>query len=185
MDGNDRGPGRGPRRTTSKRKLVVSFHMRNAPDGRHAGQPPSTPTEFGYHLMRLINAAGYPSNAAFARAAGVSGSTLNRVINGGVERPDADTLAKLADALVPTSPKTGRADRVAEVHTELLWAAGYRIGDAPAARQLDPHALEIDQMLDPASPLPERDRTALRLLLDSLLPPYREAMLRARRKRTG
>lgn len=157
--------------------------MRNVPISDRTGE--RHPTEFGRHLLQEIAAAGYRSAAAFARAADVSGATINRVVYGDTGRPDADTLAKFADALIPKTPTEGRNERVATKRGELLWAAGYRIGDTPAAARFDPLVLELNQMLDPSSPLGTAERDALRMVVDRVMQPSREAMGKRRRRRTG
>lgn len=181
-DGNDRGPRKARRHPTPGTRPVKSFRVRNAPIDRPDDR---APTEFGYHLLRERDAAGYRSNADLARAAGLGTATVSRLIYGGVGRPDTETLRKLAEALAPATPKTGRTDRVTAKHNELLHAAGYRIGDPPTARPLHPRALELDMILDPNGPLSDADREAVEMLSARLHAPYLEMIAKARRKRTG
>ncbi|MGI5245038.1 helix-turn-helix domain-containing protein [Dactylosporangium sp. CA-139066] len=142
--------------------------------------PGKTPTEFGFALLRAMAAAGYTKQAPFARDAGLAGSTLNRLIYGGVERPTSETLLQIAKALVPAD--AGTSEQVREMvnakHAELLVAAGYAVGGA-VARVLDPLATELDDLLDEGSHLSDDDRTYIRNMVDRVIDPYRR---RARRR---
>lgn len=169
------------RRATPQRR---SFRQRNAVTSFHVATD-KTPTEFGYELLKLMEAAGlWP--AGLARAAGTGASTISRLIYGGVDKPDSNTLERIARALVEatlprgaTRPDTETA--VAEMHNKLLHAAGYRIGAAPETRQLHPLALELDQMIGDGTPLPAADVEFLAVMTDRLMDPYRRKF----RKRAG
>lgn len=161
-----------------------SFQPRNAVASLHVGNT-KQPTEFGYELLKLMSGAGLKS-AQLARAAGTSGSTITRLIYGGVGRPDADTLGRLARAIVSAAlPSTATPleieDAVKDLHNQLLHAAGYRLGTAPAPPTLHRYAIELNQMIGPDSPLPQADVEFLETMADRLMDPYRRKL----RRRTG
>jgi transcriptional regulator with XRE-family HTH domain len=140
------------------------------------GNADRKPTEVGYYLLSAMRAAGIPSAAQLARDAKVSGSTLSRIMYGHVERPEAPTLDRLADALVAASASALRdpealAKAQLETRTALRLAAGYNT--APIGRRIDPQALEIDKMIGEDTVLNPDEVQYLRSMLDHLVAPYR------------
>lgn len=117
------------------------------------------PTELGYAILRLMSEKEMRSSD-LARAAGVSGSTLTRVIYG-AHRPSLQVLHRLAAALgVSVEEFAGPAlDTTTSVPSPVL--------------------IELDGMLNPASPLTDEERGELEALLDGLADTYREAMRRS------
>jgi transcriptional regulator with XRE-family HTH domain len=162
---------------------VSPFRIRNVKSTGVATDQHKTTTPLGYHLLRVMGEAGYTRVAPFARAAGISGSTMHRVIHGDSGRPDTDTLLRIAYALAKVAPDPDEPEPavVTEIHQELLAVAGYRIGASTPTRTYDPLALEIDDLLGDGSTLPETDRDLLRTMIDRLISPYR----RRGRRRAG
>jgi transcriptional regulator with XRE-family HTH domain len=131
------------------------------------------PTEFGYHLLSEMSAVGLKP-AQLARLADTSGSTITRLVYGGVSRPDSDTLAKLARALIQAGPEVVDFDKAVEdKHNDLLHAAGYRLGVAPPPVVLHPLVVELQQMIGEGSPLVAGDVHYLTDMVDRLVEPYR------------
>lgn len=166
------------RRVTPQRR---SFRERNAVASHHVGNQKQA-TEFGYELLKLMAEAGLKS-AQLARAAGTSGSTITRLIYGGVERPDSETLSRIARALVgatlpPTATSLDVEQAVADLHSRLLHAAGYRIGAAPPPKASHPLAVELQQMIGDGTPLPQEDVHFLEQMVDRLIDPYRRKLRR-------
>lgn len=156
------------RRPTDAKRAVESFHVRNTTD---ADEP--QPTEFGWHLLKLMKDAGYTSRAQFARHVGVSGSTVTRWIYGDVGRPDQESLGAIADAL--HLDDDGR--------NELLWRAGYdRLGDAPAQRRIDRDALRLDRLIGEGSLLPPADQDRIRTQVGYVLEPWERLYARDHRQ---
>jgi transcriptional regulator with XRE-family HTH domain len=97
---------------------------------------------FGETLLGLIEASRYGSQRQFAIAIGMEPTYLNRIVKGYVQRPDPETLARMAEALgLP--------------YAELAKLAGYPSpgagngggnGEPPA-----PPAEEVDRAFDPAA----------------------------------
>lgn len=177
MDVMDRATRRIPRQR-------VPFRARNAVASLRVGTN-KQPTEFGYQLLKLIADAGLKP-ASLARAAGTSGSTITRLVYGGVGRPDSDTLERLARALAhatlaPTATPTDVEEAVKDLHNQLLHGAGYRLGAAPPSPGLHRYAAEVNQMIGPSSPLPPEDVEFLEVMIDRLIDPYRRKL----RRRTG
>lgn len=75
--------------------------------------------EFGRYLAELRVARGFETQRALAAAAGVSPATISRV-EGGVQRAEPDTLARLAPVL-------------GEDYESLMRAAGYLPQPGPEA----------------------------------------------------
>ncbi|GAA2346482.1 hypothetical protein GCM10010170_033240 [Dactylosporangium salmoneum] len=141
------------------------------------------PTEFGYELLKLMGTAGLRP-AGLARAANTSGSTITRLIYGGVERPDSNTLHRIARALIeatspPGLPSAEAEEAVNELHNNLLHAAGYRIGAAPPPAPVHRLAVELNQMIGAGTPLTAEEVKFLEFMADQLMEPYR-AKLRKR-----
>lgn len=177
MDANDQADGRvaRPRIPFQRRNTVASLHVAN--DKR--------PTEFGYHLLSEM-AAVRLKPAQLARLADTSGSTITRLVYGGVSRPDSDTLAKLARALIQAGPAVDDFDKAVEdKHNGLLHAAGYRLGAAPPPVVLHPHVVELQQMIGEGSPLPPDVVQYLADMVDRLMAPHREAYRRKARRRSA
>lgn len=169
------------RRATPRRN---AFQRRNAVASLRVGND-KQPTEFGYRLLKLMSDAGLKP-AQLARAAGTSGSTITRLVYGGVGRPDSDTLGKVARALVEAelpagTPPGDLSTAVEDKHNELLHAAGYRIGAAPAPPATHRYAVELDQMIGAGTPLSDEDVRFLEVMVDRLMDPYRRKL----RRRTG
>ncbi len=143
------------------------------------------PTEFGYHLLRLMAEAGVRS-ADVARGANISGSTMTRYLYGGSKRPDSETLGRIAQALVRAQINRGMdvgnfADAVEDRHNDLLHAAGHRVGVAVEAPPMHPKAIELNQLIGEGTPLPDADRRYIEDMYDRLVAPY----LTKIRKRSG
>jgi transcriptional regulator with XRE-family HTH domain len=58
-----------------------------------------TNTEFGKYIAKLREKAGYETQAALGKAAGVESSTLSRIETGDTKNPNIETLKKLAPLL--------------------------------------------------------------------------------------
>jgi transcriptional regulator with XRE-family HTH domain len=121
------------------------------------------PTELGWVVLSAMTAAGFRRQAQLARAAEVAPSTISRLIYGGVDIPEERVLAKVAEALGIDA-------------AELKAKAGYSISGN--ARQIDPLALELDQLIGEGSPLPPERRDALRALVDRVMEPDRGELVR-------
>jgi transcriptional regulator with XRE-family HTH domain len=93
---------------------------------------------FGETLLGYIAASDFRSQRQFALAIEMEPTYLNRIIKGNVQRPDPETLRKMADKL----------DRS---YAELLEAAGYPpIGGSDNGETRRPLApVEPDAALDP------------------------------------
>lgn len=177
MDAFDQAQGRIPRQRTS-------FQRRNAVASLPVGND-RQPTEFGYHLLRLMGGARINS-AQLARAANVSGSTVTRLIYGGSRKPDDDTLGRVAHALVAAEVAAGAdiEDFGAAVegrHNELLFAAGRRVGVAVEMPPMHPRAVQLNQALGEGTPLTAEEVAFLDSMVGQLLAPYAQRL----RKRTG
>jgi transcriptional regulator with XRE-family HTH domain len=55
--------------------------------------------EFGKYIAELREKAGYETQAALGKAAGIESSTLSRIETGDTKNPNIDTLKKLAPLL--------------------------------------------------------------------------------------
>lgn len=124
--------------------------------------------------------AGYKRPAPLARDAGVSPSTISRLVYGGVDRPDPDTLGLLAAALVrargPEDPEE-QAKAIQDKHDELFRAAGYRVAEMQL-REIHPLARELDQMVGEGTPLDAADVAYLSDMVERLVKPYRAKVRR-------
>ncbi len=177
MDATDRATRRVPRQRGAfqRRNAVVSLRVGNE----------KQPTEFGYHLLRLMSEAGVRA-ADIARSANISGSTLTRYIYGGSKKPDSDTLGRIAQALVRAQVAHGVdvgdfPDAVENRHNDLLYAAGQRIGVAVDVAPMHPFAVELNQMIGEGTPLSGEDVRFIETMFDRLVAPYRTKI----RKRSG
>lgn len=177
MDATDRATRRVPRQRDGfqRRNAVVSLRVGND----------KQPTEFGYHLLRLMSEAGVRP-ADIARGADVSGSTLTRYIYGGSKRPDSETLGRIAQALVRAQINHGHdvGDFTAAVenrHNDLLFAAGHRVGVAVEVPPMHPYAIELNQLIGDGTPLSDDDVKFIETMYDRIVAPYRTKI----RKRSG
>ena len=129
-------------------------------------EQPRASTGFGAYLREIILAAGFPTPTQFARTAAIDPSVVLRWLSG-EQRPTIQSIERIA-------PVLGRS--VSEI---VRAAYPDRLG-APAAQlpQVHPLAHELGRMLAEQSPIPERDRQALEVVLDRLLEPYRKLMRR-------
>jgi transcriptional regulator with XRE-family HTH domain len=169
VDGNDlaAAPRRAIRRLPEPRRpdALESFPVGNESQPRPLD---GKPTELGWYITNAMSAAGFRSYAQLARAAEISGSTLSRIINGGVDRPEPESLDALAVAL-NLDPD------------ELRARAGYATTGGP--RPLHPLAAEIDQALAPNSALSPERRANLEQLLDRIMEAERAEIVRRTRRR--
>ena len=141
-------------------RAVASFRVANS-----ANAPDRRPTEFGLYLLRGMSTAGVTSQRDLARRAGVSNSTITRLIYG-EGAPDRETLEKVAVALgLDYGDVLARADH-----------------GRPAVGQeqisLHPRAVEVDLLLSADSPLSEEDRRYLDDMIGRLVAPYRRYLRR-------
>lgn len=125
------------------------------------------PTQLGAWILTKIDAAGLGSQRGLARAAGVSPSTITRIISGD-GTPDTPTLRKIAAALDVDAG-------------ELLTRAGH---DRPAGNvepvTLHPLAVDLSRLLMDDRLLTDADRQYLADMVDKLIKPYRRALRRRR-----
>lgn len=117
--------------------------------------------------------AGYDSDSAFARAAGVSPSAVSRWIKG---------------ELRPTPPMLERIAKALSVNVNTLSAIAYpELGgdeNAPAYQAPAPqHPLvrELTRLLAEDSPMSTEERDTLERVVDSILQPYRRHLKSRRR----
>jgi transcriptional regulator with XRE-family HTH domain len=130
-------------------------------------------TDFAAWLRDYVDSQQPPITAAeVARRTPVDARTFGRWLHGDV-RPTPDKLRAVA-------PVLGVA------YGELLTRAGYGAATQPEPaaferRPLDVLAVELDRMLDPASPLGDSDRDWLRLMVDQAMEVKRPLMRKRRR----
>jgi transcriptional regulator with XRE-family HTH domain len=179
MDANDHAPAGGPARRTVplQRNPLVSFRVENAQ---------KQPSQLGYLLLQEMAQAGIKA-AGLARAANVAPSTVTRLIYGGVDRPDEDTLGRIARAFAhlaaPAAASSADVETAARAKlASLKRAAGYGVdGEAEPLRRMHRLAVELDLMVGEGSPLDPREVEFIETMADRLIEPYRRKM----RRRTG
>jgi transcriptional regulator with XRE-family HTH domain len=128
------------------------------------------PTSFGCWLLELMRDAGFEQQSDLVKAAGVSPSTVSRLINSGTYTPDIRTLDRVAAALnVATldlvAVRTGAEPPMVKPSAEASFAA-------------NPLVSELQQMLAPDSPLSPDDRQYVVSVVSRVIEPYRRAMRR-------
>lgn len=146
------------------------FHRRNVESFPVTTERRKTPTDLGYHLLRLMADVGYKRVDPFARVAGVGGSTMHRLIYSDTVRPDPDTLLRVAQALVAAADREACEIGTTEgIYQDLLAEAGYTTGGANQEQAIDPLALKLDRALREGSPVPKPDQELLRAMVGRLI----------------
>lgn len=176
MDANDHAPSQQPARRVVplQRNPLVSFRVENAQ---------KQPTQLGYLLLQEMAGLGIKA-AGLARTANVAPSTITRLIYGGVDRPDEDTLERIARAFAGLAAPAviDAADLERAVRTKLATlkqAAGYGVdGTAEPARRMHRLSAELDLMIGEGSPLDPRDVEFIETMVDRLIETYRRKMRR-------
>lgn len=136
-------------------------------------RPDLPPTAFGLYLIEAMEDHDPPlSRQDLAGLVRVSESTISRWITG-PGKPKTEILAVAADAL---GIDLG----------ELLVRAGHgRPADPETIKQPElahPLLREVDRMLDPRSPLTDKDRERLLIIIEAGMEGFRSKM---RRRRAG
>lgn len=128
------------------------------------------PTRLGRYIEDRMTELGLRRQVDLVAAIEATGgkgsdSTVSRLINQEGMLPDRSTLLALAGAL--------------QVDPKELVLFVYDLGDQPTAPPA-PHPLasEIDRMLDPKSPLSEKDRERTADFIDQIMEPLRPRMRR-------
>ncbi len=133
-----------------------------------------TDTPFGDWLDHYMKSQTPPiDRVELSRRSGVDTATIGRWIRGET-RPSTDRLRLIAPVL-------------AVDYGALLTLAGYGAPSEPAPTivatpQIDDLALELNDMLNPNSPLTDERRERLRLIVDQVMEVERAAMKRRRRR---
>lgn len=122
----------------------------------------------------------YESAEDFARKAGVTGSTVSRMVNRkGV--PSARILERIAPYVLDSKGRPVPARTLVALAYPSLAAPGDAKPIA-ATRDIHPLAVELDRLIGDGSPLEESKRSNLVQLADMLITPYRSYL---RRRKAG
>jgi transcriptional regulator with XRE-family HTH domain len=129
------------------------------------------PIGFGAFLRDAIHAAGFATPTQFAREVGTDPSVVLRWISE-EQRPTIRSIERIA-------PVLGKSinDVVRAAYPDRLGTGGSDI-----AARLHPIAYELGRILADDSPVPASDRSALEMVLERMLEPYRREL---RRRRAG
>jgi transcriptional regulator with XRE-family HTH domain len=117
-------------------------------------EEPKTPA--GRYLKVRMEQAGFRRKGDLADAAGVSASTITRLFSVATYRPDVENVRKLATAL-----RVSPDELIAGMAGEEIATAGPRPGH--------PLAAELARMLGEGSPLSEKSRLVVTVLVDRVL----------------
>jgi hypothetical protein len=146
------------------------FHQRNVESSPVTTERRTTPTPLGYRLLRLMADVGFTKVDPFAQVAGVSGSTMHRLVYSNTVRPNPDTLLRVARAIATEGRGKGLETGTVEgIYQDLLTEAGYTIAAVDPSRNVDPLALKLDGAIGEGSTLPEADQELLRLMVGRLV----------------
>jgi len=132
---------------------------------------------FPAYLKDAIDDAGFPTPTHFARKAKVDPSVVGRWLSG-----DMRPTIRLLERIAPVLDKDIN-ELVSEAYPEAV-----RAKTAPpktARRKLHHLADEVDQQLDPSSPLSDEERQRVVIVVEAAVAPGREKMRKARRRRAS
>ncbi len=119
--------------------------------------------EFGNHLAKLREAAGYKSQLQFANAVGISSSSISRV-EANKQQIEPETLKKIAPFLNVS-------------YEELMFKAGYleNTGLTSSSSSTHPKIERLQKIISAAEELPEEKINQVAELLELLIKQHQQS----------